>query len=169
MSQSTSSFYVPPFCTATLHSSWSNSSQLKQSLQIKIVLMYEAQMLLHSRLIAAYIVGRPFCSQSTPQEVTPTSSHVPLLLTINGPPESPCNDNWDNSFNHHDSLKVGASHQGVEKRTSEPFLYSWCLPASVCESAVLQPKNGKSCSFFHGLLLTSQVPVPSLSASAQSM
>ena len=29
--------------------------------------------------------------------------------------------------------------QAVEKRTSEPLLYSWWLPASVCESAVHQP------------------------------
>ena len=32
-------------------------------------------------------------------------------------------------------------------RTSEPLLYSWCQPASVCESAEQQPKNGQTCSF----------------------
>ena len=36
-----------------------------------------------------------------------------------------------------------------KKRTSEPLLYSWCLPVSVCETAVQQPKNGQTCSFFH--------------------
>ena len=42
--------------------------------------------------------------------------------------------------------------QAVEKRTSDPLLYSWCLPSSVCESAVQQPKNGQTCSFFHCLI-----------------
>ena len=37
-------------------------------------------------------------------------------------------------------------HQAVEKRTSEPLLYS-------CESAVQQPKNTQTCSFFHCLLI----------------
>ena len=29
--------------------------------------------------------------------------------------------------------------QAVEKRTSEPLLYSLCLPVSICESAVQHP------------------------------
>ena len=41
--------------------------------------------------------------------------------------------------------------EAVEKRTSELLLYSWFLPASVCKSAVQQPKNGQTCSFFHCL------------------
>ena len=44
------------------------------------------------------------------------------------------------------------THQAVEKRTSELLLYSWCLTVSVCESAVQQPQNGQTCSFFHCLV-----------------
>ena len=41
----------------------------------------------------------------------------------------------------------------MEKRTSELLLYSRCLPVSVCESALRQPKNGQTCSFFHCLMM----------------
>ena len=45
--------------------------------------------------------------------------------------------------------------EAVEKRTSEPLLYSWCLPASVGESGVQQQQqNGQTCSFFHCLWIT---------------
>ena len=40
-----------------------------------------------------------------------------------------------------------------EKITSEPLLYSWCLPASVCESAVQQPKHGNYVLFSTSWLL----------------
>ena len=43
--------------------------------------------------------------------------------------------------------------QAVEKRTSEPLLYSLCLPVSVCESAVQHQKYVKICLFFHCLFV----------------
>ena len=38
--------------------------------------------------------------------------------------------------------------QAVKKWTSETLLYSWCMPAPICASAVQQHKNGKNVFFF---------------------
>ena len=43
--------------------------------------------------------------------------------------------------------QVPSHQQAVEKRTCVPLLYSWYLPASVCESAVQQPKITKCVLF----------------------
>ena len=53
----------------------------------------------------------------------------------------------------HCSIVRISSYQAVEKRTRKPLLYSWCLPAPVCKSAVQQQtKNGLTCSFFYCLV-----------------
>ena len=57
--------------------------------------------------------------------------------------------------------------QAVEIITSELLLYSWCLPAPVCGSAVQQPKNGQTCSFFHCLNITALISLTLCSSRAR--
>ena len=79
---------------------------------------------------------------------------LPLACPSEDDPQRPSGrqfNHWVTSWWWIRAIQSRGEVQAVEKRTSEPLLYSLCLPASVCESAVQQTKNCQTCSFFHCL------------------